>query len=139
MIAELDSQQPASAYHGPVPWNRRAEIQAPGLMYYEPVDISVLQDPQLYDMFQDGQMLPIGLLYDAEPGVRSGNYYCQFRGGCHEYFDKAETLQTHFEIAHFQYTRIRPAHRYICSSCQNGNNYLHGPCSNCGLVGAIQL
>lgn len=73
-------------------------------------------------------------------GVRRGYFYCQHLDGlCQEYFDNSDALQTHFEITHFPFTRINPAHRLLCSVCHCLNNFSTGPCSQCGARGSIEL
>jgi hypothetical protein len=85
-----------------------------------------------YVGYQDGQMIALGVL-------RGFFYYCTHLDGlCQQAFEDAEALQTHFET-HFSYNRISPAHRYICSSCQYMNNFLNGPCYNCGSEGTIEM
>lgn len=85
-----------------------------------------------YTGYQNGQMIALGV-------VRGGFFFCAHLDGlCHHPFADAEALQTHFET-HFAYNRITPAHRYICSYCQNMNNFPSGSCSNCGMEGTIEM
>ena len=102
------------------------EVPAPGNDLTVPY---VNADP--YVGYQDGQMIALGVL-------RGFLYYCTHLGElCQHTFGDAEALQRHFET-HFSYTRISPAHRYICSSCQCINNFLNGLCYRCGSEGTIE-
>jgi hypothetical protein len=117
-MTHLDIQSPA--FGDPSP-----DIPAPATLYYGPPDLSALSSNP-YASYQDGSMFPIGV-------QRDGYFQCQhLEDFCFESFTNPEHLQTHFEAAHFAFTRIHPAHRYVCSSCQHFNELHTGPCYNCG-------
>ncbi|KAK0105856.1 hypothetical protein ONS95_004370 [Cadophora gregata] len=124
------------------------DIQSPGGAAYADISLDIpdavsnslsvapnLPDfgPSPYTTYQDGQMFGIGV-------QRNGYFCCQHLDGiCLEYFPTDEELLVHFELAHFSFTRISPAHRYVCLTCTYLNNDLIGPCSNCQSVGTIEL
>ena len=119
----LDAQSPGGVFHDPL-----AEIPAPDPSHYRATDMST--GP--YSTYQNNDMVAIG--------VGRGYFYCQHLDGlCQEYFEDSDSLQTHFEINHFPFTRINPAHRLLCSVCHCLNNYPTGPCSQCGTHGSIEL
>lgn len=90
---------------------------------------NLFTDP--YVDYQNGQMIALGVL-------RGFFYYCTHLDGlCQQAFEDPEALQSHFET-HFAYNRINPAYRYMCSSCNNMNSYIMGPCYNCGSEGTIE-
>ena len=79
-----------------------------------------------YQGYQNGAQFPLGVL-------RQGRFWCQYLKDdkyCQHFFDDAEQLQTHFETAHFAFTRIDPAHRYICSDpdCKYVSQDFINPC-----------
>ncbi len=87
--------------------------------------------PGPYAGYQNGAMFAIGVL--------KGLYFCQHLDDtCNEHFNTEDELQDHFAVAHFAFTRIDPAHRFMCSSCQCENNFADGPCGNCGVTGFIE-
>jgi hypothetical protein len=87
--------------------------------------------PGPYDSYQNGAMFAIGVL--------KGLYFCQHLDDtCNEHFITEDELQDHFAVAHFPFTRIDPAHRFVCSSCRLENNLADGPCGNCGVSGSIE-
>jgi hypothetical protein len=106
-----------------------ADISAPATHYYPQPDLSALaSDPNL--SYQNGGMVPIGIW-------RGGYFHCQHLL-CYEYFNNAEDVQQHFEMSHFSFTRINPAHRYVCASCEHMNEMSTGTCYNCGM-GQIEI
>ncbi|RDL41598.1 uncharacterized protein BP5553_01577 [Venustampulla echinocandica] len=118
----MDIQSPGGGLTDPL-----AEISASGTPYQTFPDLS-----SPYSQYQDGDMFPLG--------VRRGFFYCQhLDGSCFARFEDPESLQFHFEIAHFSFTRIKPAHRFVCSNCQRLNNMDSAPCYNCGAQGLIEL
>lgn len=107
---------------------------------HSPVFADSMMDPlasidamSQYTSYQNGQMLRIG--------VHRGFFFlCQHLGGqCQQMFNNPEELQTHFETAHFAFTRIDPSHRYHCFGCENMSNTLNGPCLVCGLPGPKEV
>lgn len=73
-------------------------------------------------------------------GVRRSNgFVCQCLTLCEAVFSDAEELQNHWPMAHFDFTRISPACRYICAACNNFSNYPSGPCFNCQADGQIEM
>ncbi|ATZ52425.1 hypothetical protein BCIN_08g01560 [Botrytis cinerea B05.10] len=64
-----------------------------------------------YSPFQHGSQFPLGV-WDRS------TYKCYFLDGeCqHSYFDE-RSLQAHFEASHFEFTRIDPCFRCICTRC----------------------
>jgi len=78
-----------------------------------------------YQGYQNGAQFPLGVW-------RQGRFLCQYQDDkyCQHPFDNAEQLQTHFETAHFAFTRINPAHRYICSDpdCRYVSQDFINPC-----------
>jgi len=84
-----------------------------------------------YDSFKGGALFLLGVL-------RDGAFHCQHLQLCPQRFETAEELRIHFELAHFHFTRISPASRYICSTCENITPCLNGPCS-CRTTESIEL
>ncbi|KAH7390134.1 hypothetical protein BKA64DRAFT_115298 [Cadophora sp. MPI-SDFR-AT-0126] len=129
--SQLDIQSPGGAAYGDI----NLDIPDPASRPHSVSFASNLPDfgPSPYTTYQDGQMLGIGV-------QRNGYFCCQHLDGiCLDYFPTDEELLTHFEIAHFSFTRIAPAHRFVCLTCTHLNNDLIGPCSNCQSVGTIEL
>jgi len=83
-----------------------------------------------YSTYQNGDMVALGL--------RNEVYYCQHLELCNEAFHTEEELQSHFALAHFEFTQITPAHRFLCAECHHLNNDLNSACYNCGVQGSIQ-
>lgn len=123
-MTHLDIQSPALGDLSP-------EIPAPATLYYDPPILSDLSSNP-YASYQDGNMFPIGV-------QRDGFFQCHHLSGfCFEFFPDHERLQTHFESTHFSFTRIHPAHRYVCSSCHQFNDVSSGICYHCG-QGQIEI
>lgn len=123
IAATLDIQSPGAYGDTQLPTPATINYVAPALP-------TIGANP--YGTYQNGDMVAIGL--------RNGFYWCQHLDGlCNAFFNTDEELQTHFELAHFEFTRINPAYRYICLECKHLNNDLNGPCFNCGAHGSIQL
>ncbi|KAB8296325.1 hypothetical protein EYC80_009092 [Monilinia laxa] len=81
-----------------------------------------------YSLIQNGCQFPLGV-WD------SSTYKCYFLDGdCQQYFADPEALQVHFETAHFEFTRIDPPLRCICTQCFSVNNN----CS-CSCGGPVKL
>ncbi|TVY41519.1 hypothetical protein LOCC1_G006515 [Lachnellula occidentalis] len=126
---ELQSSAPFDMTYldiqSPAPGEASPGISAPATIYYDTPNISALS-PNPYGMYQNGNMFPIGV-------HRDGYFMCSHLGGfCFERFADLEQLQNHFEVEHFAFTRIDPAHRYVCLSCQHYNESISAPCYNCG-------
>ncbi len=125
---QLDIQSPGGEAYGDI----LLDIPAPATLLHVAPDLPDYS-PNPYTSYQDGQMIAIGV-------QRDGYFYCQHLDGlCDEFFPNSEDLQAHFELFHFPFTRIDPAHRYMCSSCAHLNNDTFGPCSNCLSMGTIEL
>lgn len=100
-----------------------------------------------YVALLDGQHFALGTFchFVDEAGRPKGHYICTYLGGCNEHFKFTDDLQNHFEHAHFAYSRINPAHCYICSSCNAKNNSYSGfnlptaVCTTCRQQGGIEL
>ena len=111
----------------------RAEGTVPlfGVMA-ESVEFSRLLTFDAYESFQDGQLLALGVLRDY--------FVCQhLNGPCDQFFETAVELQDHFQTAHFEFTRLNPAYRYICSKCNGWNNTLAPRCQQCQADGQIEV
>lgn len=122
----LDIQSPG------VYGNTQLQIPAPAAINYIAPALPIMS-ANPYGSYQNGNMVALGSLLN-------GSYYCQHLGGlCNEYFNTDEELQNHFALAHFEFTRITPAHRFVCSVCQHFNNDLHTTCYQCRIQGMIQL
>lgn len=126
---ELQSSAPFDMTYldiqSPTPGDPSPDISAPATIYYPAPDFSALS-PNPYSLYQNGNMFPIGV-------QRDGYFMCShLEGFCLESFADLDQLQNHFEVAHFAFTRIDPAHRYVCLSCQHYNETLSAPCYNCG-------
>ncbi|TAQ88466.1 hypothetical protein B7494_g3177 [Chlorociboria aeruginascens] len=127
--AELELSSPSIGHNDPL-----AEIRMPVFQDYSPPDLSgLLLNLSPYTNYQSGAMFPIGV-------VLQGRFVCQHLDGrCQQHFNNPDALQTHFETAHFPFTRIDPPHRYQCSNCQHINTYFGNPCYYCGCHGTIQI
>lgn len=123
IAATLDIQSPGAYGDTQLPTSATINYVAPALP-------TIGSSP--YGLYQNGDMVAIGL--------RNGFYWCQHLDGlCNAFFNTDEELQNHFALAHFEFTRINPAYRFICSECKHLNNGLNGQCFNCGAQGSIQL
>ena len=73
---------------------------------------------------KDGALFTIGT---QQP---NGGFTCSYslEGGCSHTLENPEVLQIHFERTHFPFTRIDPAHRYVCSKC---NTFFNMPVNLC--------
>jgi hypothetical protein len=101
--------------------NTQAERPAPAALNLLAPNLPI-SNPNPYATFQHGCLFSIGCL-------RDGQFQCQHLQLCQQRLNTAEELETHFETAHFEYTRIKPAHRYICSRCQVTSLFPNGPCA----------
>ncbi|TVY25717.1 hypothetical protein LHYA1_G006544 [Lachnellula hyalina] len=124
---ELQSSAPFDMTYldipSPAPGEPSPGISAPATIYHNTPDFPAL-GPNPYGLYQNGNMFPIG--------VQHGSYFmCSHLDGCFERFADLEQLQNHFEVAHFAFTRIDPAHRYVCLSCQHYNETISAPCYHC--------
>lgn len=64
-----------------------------------------------YSLVQNGGQFPLGF-WDVS------TYKCYFLDGeCQQSFLDEESLQAHFETDHFEFTRIDPCFRCICTKC----------------------
>ncbi|CAD6444218.1 7a06ed30-e303-4736-a059-855d00d42083 [Sclerotinia trifoliorum] len=80
-----------------------------------------------YSLVQNGGQFPLGVWVDSI-------FKCYYLDGeCQQYFMDEEALQAHFETAHFEFNRINPCRRYICTQCCSVN----APFCNCG--GTVKL
>ncbi|QSZ37265.1 hypothetical protein DSL72_009359 [Monilinia vaccinii-corymbosi] len=81
-----------------------------------------------YSLIQHGCQFPLGVWDNSA-------YKCNFvDGDCQQSFADPEALQAHFETSHFEFTRIDPPLRCICTRCFFVNtNYA----CNCG--GPVKL
>lgn len=116
----MDMQSPSDNYDPQHP------IAAPVTMYQHTAQDVLLADPVLPlaepPPHQHGAMFPIGVW-------RGGFWTCQV---CNELTNTDEELQVHFERLHFPYTRIDPAYRYVCSSCNHiSDSHFTTTCSLC--------
>jgi hypothetical protein len=115
----MDIQSPSDNYDPQHP------IAAPVTMYQHTAQDVLLADPvlpSLAEPHQHGAMFPIGFW-------RGGFWTCQ---ECNELTTTDEELQVHFERRHFPYTRIDPAYRYVCSTCNHiSDAQFTTTCSHC--------
>lgn len=117
------------------------DFSAPGSAH-SPIFTDNLMDPlasidaqSQYTSYQNGQMFRIGVL-------RQTLFLCQHLvvgGHCQQRFSTPDELQTHFETAHFAFTRIDPAHRFHCFDCGNMCTFPDDPCLGCGFHGVKEL
>lgn len=85
-----------------------------------------------YASYQDGQMLALGVLRDY--------YVCQHLGGlCEQCFETAAELEEHFETAHFEFNRLNPSYRCICSKCHGWSSALAASCQQCHAEGLMEV
>lgn len=79
---------------------------------------------ELYGDLEHGSIILIG--------VRVNDFfYCQHRAGCQQQFYDAESLQTHFQYDHFDFTRVSPAMKHICLDCKKENAGAYLRCQWC--------
>jgi hypothetical protein len=72
-------------------------------------------------------------------GIRLGDdYFCHHASGCQQMCPDLETLQSHFELCHFAYTRIESPIRHVCSNCNETNNRAWLRCQFCNIHELIQ-
>jgi hypothetical protein len=96
------------------------------------VEFSRLLTFDAYESFQDGQLFALGVLREY--------FVCQhLDGSCDECFETADELEEHFETAHFEFTRLKPSYRYICSKCNGWNNALTPRCQQCHADGHVEV
>lgn len=88
-------------------------------------------DPNPYATFQHGAPFLLGCF-------RDGQFQCFHLQRCLQRLDTADELQNHFATKHFEYTRIYPAHRFICSKCNLTSLFPNDPCS-CGTLDNIEM
>ena len=73
-------------------------------------------------------------------GVFREYFVCQHLGGlCEECFETAAELEEHFETAHFEFNRLNPFYRYICSKCHSSNSAIAASCQQCQAKGLIEV
>lgn len=130
------------AYPGPI--DPTLDIQSPGSYSYTQIndfrsgdiivpDTASGSATQLSHTYQNGAMFQLALF--------SICYFCQGlnRGTiCNEMFMTDEEMQQHFSAAHFEFDRIYPAHKHMCSRCNYVNDESLGPCYNCQAQNSIQ-
>ncbi|KAF7909848.1 uncharacterized protein EAF01_003566 [Botrytis porri] len=81
-----------------------------------------------YSPFQHGGQFPLGV-WDCSA------YKCYFLDGeCRHSFIDEESLQAHFENSHFEFTRIDPCLRWICTEC-----FFVTTSHACGCGGTVKL
>jgi hypothetical protein len=110
--------------------NTQAERPAPAQLNLRAPNLPII-NPNPYATFQNGALFSLGCF-------RDGLFHCQHLQLCQQRLDTADDLQNHFAIAHFEFTRIDPAHRYICSMCHFTSLFPNDPCS-CGTADFIEL
>lgn len=118
--ATLDIQTPAIDGASP-------DILDSAPLYYGQSDLPALS-PNPYANYQNGSMFPIGVQSGPGP-IFQCNHLQDY---CFEQFNDIEDLQLHFETAHFAFTRIDPAYRFVCSACKNIYDLSGAPCYYCG-------
>ncbi|ESZ96334.1 hypothetical protein SBOR_3266 [Sclerotinia borealis F-4128] len=81
-------------------------------IYDSPATLSLeARVTDFYSPTQNGGQFPLGFWHDS-------TFRCNFLDGdCPQSFAGAEALQTHFETTHFEFTRISPFERLICTRC----------------------
>ncbi|KAF7935575.1 hypothetical protein BELL_0155g00050 [Botrytis elliptica] len=81
-----------------------------------------------YSPFRHGGQFPLGV-WDCS------TYKCYFLDGeCRHTFVDEESLQAHFEDSHFEFTRIDPCLRLICTEC-----FCVTTSHSCGCGGTVKL
>ncbi|KAJ8068919.1 hypothetical protein OCU04_002600 [Sclerotinia nivalis] len=103
------------------------EIPCDRELIFSPVDMESSHDQNLwgssasidvaaratahYSLVQNGGQFPLGVWDDS-------TFKCYYLDGeCQQSFMDEEALQAHFETAHFEFNRINPCRRYICTQC----------------------
>ena len=89
----------------------QAERPAPAAINYVAPDLSIIT-PNPYATFQHGALFSLGC-------KRDNQFHCTYLGLCQQRLNTAEELESHFANSHFEYTRIDPSSRYICSNCKS--------------------
>lgn len=116
-----------------------AGISTQNQQVYSPLDsllpFDTLTQPQSSDEgYQNSSQFPLGVW-------RQQQFHCRYpvNDDCQLAFDNAEQLQAHFETAHFPFTRIAPAHRWICAnpSCLSVTKERLDLC-HCGCAGLAE-
>jgi hypothetical protein len=110
--------------------NTQTETPAPATLNFLAPNLPIV-NPNPYAAFQHGALFSIGCL-------RDGLFHCQHLQLCPRRFNSAEELQIHFQTVHFAFTRIDPAHRYICAECNFMSLFPNEPCS-CGTYAFVEL
>jgi hypothetical protein len=108
----------------------QAERPAPATLNRVAPNLSII-NPNPYAAFQHGALFSLGCL-------RNGQFHCQHLELCQQRLSTAEELQFHFATSHFEFTRIDPAHRYICSNCKSVSLSPVDPCK-CPTLEFIEL
>lgn len=127
IAATLDIQSPTSCGYTQEPDFESAGFVAPASIPEASTSLN--------HTYQNGGMFPLAVfefLY----------YVCQHLNGnaiCGQMCADEEELQHHFSIVHFDFVRLYPAHRYVCSQCKYLNNDSRGPCYNCRAQQSIQV
>jgi len=101
--------------------NTQAQRPPPATLDFLAPDLPIV-NPNPYATFLHGALFSLGCL-------RDGLFHCQHLQICPQRFNTADELQQHFASAHFEFTRIDPAHRYICSICNRTSLYPTDACS----------
>ena len=70
--------------------------------------------------------------------LQEGSFICEGEG-CRHSFEDIPSLEDHFEAAHFQFTRINPAHQYRCSACERQEPIEFQICVGCDRLGTCQI
>ena len=101
--------------------NTQAERPPPATLDFLAPDLPIV-NPNPYATFLHGALFSLGCL-------RGNLFHCQHLQICPQRFNTAEELQQHFASAHFEFTRIDPAHRYICSICNRTSLFSADACT----------
>jgi len=101
--------------------NTQAERPPPATLDFLAPDLPIV-NPNPYATFIHGSLFSLGCL-------RDGLFKCEHLQICPQRFNTADELQQHFALAHFEFTRIDPAHRYICRICNRTSLYPTDACA----------
>jgi hypothetical protein len=111
--------------------NTQTDRPAPAMLDLVAPNLPILNDPNPYATFKHGAPFLLGCF-------RNDQFQCQYLQVCQERLDTADELQDHFALAHFEFTRIDPAHRFICSVCNDMSLDGTEVC-RCGTAANIEL
>jgi hypothetical protein len=111
--------------------NTQTDRPAPAMLNPVAPNFPILNDPNPYATFKHGAPFLLGCL-------RNDQFHCQYLQVCQERLNTADELQDHFASAHFEFTRIDPAHLFICSVCNDTSLGATDLC-RCGTPTNIEL